>query len=98
MPSSFLLRTLRIDITTEKTEGQGTRFSVRDEGPGLSKEDQGLLFREFQKLSAQPTGDEKSTGLGLAIVKKLITLHEGEVGVHSTLGEGSTFFFILPIE
>ena len=86
-----------IYIATEKTEG-GARFSVRDEGPGLSQEDQKLLFKEFQRLSAQPTGNEKSTGLGLAIVKKLINLHEGEVGVHSTLGEGSTFFFILPIQ
>jgi signal transduction histidine kinase len=86
-----------IFIATEITEN-GIRFSVRDEGPGLSEEDQEFLFKEFQTLSAKPTGGEKSTGLGLAIVKKLITLHQGEVGVESKLGRGSTFFFRLPID
>jgi len=86
-----------IFIATEPTE-HGIRFSVRDEGPGLSKEDQELLFKEFQTLSAKPTGGEKSTGLGLAIAKKLINLHQGEVGVETKLGGGSTFFFSLPIE
>ena len=86
-----------IVIATDKVEN-GVRLSVRDEGPGLSKEDQELLFKEFQTLSAKPTAGEKSTGLGLAIVKKLVHLHNGEVGVESTLGKGSTFFFILPLE
>jgi signal transduction histidine kinase len=86
-----------IFVVTEKAEDR-IRFSVRDEGPGLSQEDQELLFKEFQRLSAKPTGGEKSTGLGLAIVKKLIRLHNGEVGAESELGKGSTFFFSLPIE
>ena len=86
-----------IFIATEKVEN-GIRFSVRDEGPGLSEEDQKFLFKEFQILSAKPTGGEKSTGLGLAIVKKLINLHQGEVGVETKLGGGSKFFFRLPIE
>jgi PAS domain S-box-containing protein len=87
----------KIVIATDKVEN-GVRLSVCDEGPGLSKEDQELLFKEFQTLSAKPTAGEKSTGLGLAIVKKLVHLHNGEVGVESTLGKGSTFFFILPLE
>ena len=87
----------KIVIATDKVEN-GVRLSVGDEGPGLSKEDQELLFKEFQTLSAKPTAGEKSTGLGLAIVKKLVHLHNGEVGVESTLGKGSTFFFILPLE
>ncbi len=78
-------------------EGNSVRFSVKDEGPGISKEEQKLLFGEFQTLSSKPTGGEKSTGLGLAIVKKLVTLHGGEVGVSSEPGKGSTFFFKLPI-
>ena len=86
-----------IFIATEKVE-QAVRFSIRDEGPGLSEDEQRLLFKEFQVLSAKPTGGEKSTGLGLAIVKKLIHLHQGEVGVESALGRGSTFFFTLPIK
>ena len=81
-----------------KRQNDKLKFSVRDEGPGISQEDQKLLFGEFQTLSAKPTGGEKSTGLGLAIVKKLIKLHGGEVGVSSELGAGSTFFFTLPLD
>jgi len=84
-----------IYITT-KNLGERVQFSVKDEGPGISKEDQKLLFGEFQTLSAQPTGGEKSTGLGLAIVKKLVTLHGGDVGVISEIGQGATFIFTLP--
>ena len=85
----------KVLITTESLD-DFIRLSVHDEGPGLSKEDQQLLFKEFQTLSARPTGGEKSTGLGLAICKKLIHLHGGQVGVSSELGKGSTFYFSLP--
>jgi signal transduction histidine kinase len=87
----------KVLITTEALENC-IRFSVHDEGPGLSDEDQQLLFKEFQTLTARPTGGEKSTGLGLAICKKLIHLHDGSVGVSSQLGKGSTFYFTLPLE
>ena len=86
-----------IYVATELA-GNRIRCSVRDEGPGLSPQDQELLFKEFQRLSAKPTGGEKSTGLGLVIVKKLIHLHNGNVGAESALGKGTTFFFYLPIE
>jgi two-component system sensor histidine kinase/response regulator len=72
------------------------KVEVCDQGPGIPEEEIGKLFGEFQKLSAQPTGGEKSTGLGLAIVKKMIEAHNGEIGVESTLGQGSTFFFKIP--
>ena len=74
------------------------KVSIKDAGPGISQEDQGKLFGEFQRLSAQPTNGEKSTGLGLAIVKKIITLHQGELIVDSKLGQGSTFSFIIPLK
>lgn len=93
----FSLPNTNIYILTEN-QGDKAKFSVRDEGPGLSQEDQKLLFGEFQTLSSKPTGGEKSTGLGLAIVKKLVNLHGGEVGVASELGKGSTFFFTLPLD
>jgi len=82
---------ITIKILDEKIQ-----FLVKDEGPGISNEDQKLLFGEFQTLSAKPTGGEKSTGLGLAIVKKLVHLHGGDVGVTSEIGQGATFFFTLP--
>ncbi len=86
----------KVLVTTEKLENS-VRFSVHDEGPGLSKEDQQLLFKEFQTLSAKPPGGEKSTGLGLAICKKIIHTHDGQVGVSSELGKGSVFYFSLPV-
>lgn len=79
-------------------EGDIAKVKVRDQGPGLSKEDQTKLFGEFQKLSARPTADESSTGLGLSIVKKIINAHNGNVWVESTLGAGATFIFTLPLE
>ena len=87
----------KIIVGTEN-QGENIRFYVCDEGPGISEEDQKLLFKEFQTLSAKPTGGEKSTGLGLAITQKLIHLHAGQVGVQSQLGNGSTFFFTLPLQ
>lgn len=73
------------------------KVSIRDEGPGISEEEQSRLFGEFQRLSARPTAGEKSTGLGLAIVKKIIEAHHGILEVNSRLGVGSTFSFKLPI-
>lgn len=87
----------KVVVTTE-SDGSNVRFSVQDQGPGISEEDQKLLFKEFQTLSARPTGGEKSTGLGLAIAKKLVQLHGGSIGTSSKLNEGSTFFFTLPMD
>jgi two-component system, sensor histidine kinase and response regulator len=72
-------------------------FSVKDEGPGISEEDQAKLFQHFQKLSARPTAGESSSGLGLAISKKMIQAHKGSLNVTSQLGLGTTFSFEIPI-
>lgn len=73
-------------------------ISIRDEGPGISPEDQGKLFKGFQKLAAKPTAGEKSTGLGLSIVKKMVDAHKGVLKVESQLGSGSTFSVLLPFD
>jgi ligand-binding sensor domain-containing protein/signal transduction histidine kinase len=72
-------------------------LKVKDQGPGLTDDDKQLLFQQFKRLTAQPTGGEISTGLGLAIVQKIITMHNGKVWAESVLGEGSTFVIELPI-
>ena len=74
------------------------RFTVRDQGPGISKEEQQKLFKEFSRASTQTTGGEKSTGLGLSIAKKIIEAHGGNIGVQSKQGEGSSFYFELPLQ
>jgi two-component system, sensor histidine kinase and response regulator len=74
------------------------RVSVRDEGPGISAEDQKKLFGKFARLTAQPTGGEHSTGLGLSIVKKLVEAMNGKVWCESELGSGATFVLVLPMK
>jgi signal transduction histidine kinase len=67
------------------------RFSVRDEGPGLSVEDMQKLFGKFARLTARPTAGESSTGLGLSIVKRMVEAMKGRVWCESELGSGATF-------
>ena len=67
------------------------RISVRDEGPGIPKNELENLFIKYRKLSPKPTGGEQSIGLGLSIVKKYVEVMHGAVNCESTVGEGSTF-------
>lgn len=73
---------------------------VKDEGPGIKSEEIEHLFKSFEhnKISSKPTAGEKSTGLGLAISKKIIEAQHGQIGVDSTPGQGSTFWFALPAD
>jgi len=71
-------------------------FSVTDEGPGIPREEQHLLFSEFHRLSIRPTAGETSTGLGLAIAKKIIEAHNGMIEFETQEGMGSTFRLVLP--
>lgn len=83
------------------TCGQAGRIldiTVTDQGPGIPSEDLDRLFDSFEKLSAQPTGGEKSTGLGLSIVKSIVDAHGGEIEVDSEVGRGTTFIVHLPVE
>ncbi|HEX8165375.1 MAG TPA: DUF3369 domain-containing protein [Beijerinckiaceae bacterium] len=87
-----------IDVTVEKRDGQAS-VTVRDQGPGLSREDMSRLFGRFQRLSAQPTGGETSTGLGLSIAKRIIELHGGTIEAQSEgQGKGAAFEILLPTE
>ncbi|MDX2129071.1 MAG: tetratricopeptide repeat-containing sensor histidine kinase [Chloroherpetonaceae bacterium] len=96
-------KTIWVNFESPKSnrDGNGSsplRISIKDEGQGLTAEDQAKLFGRFQKLSAKPTGGESSSGLGLYIAKKLITDHGGDIYAHSQgKGAGSTFFIELPV-
>ncbi|MBS1505186.1 MAG: tetratricopeptide repeat-containing sensor histidine kinase [Bacteroidetes bacterium] len=81
-----------------KLESGQVQFYVKDQGPGISAEDQKNLFKKFRKLSAQPTQGESSSGLGLSIVKALVEELGGNIAVESELGKGTTFTCTLPIK
>ena len=72
------------------------RVQIRDSGPGIAPENQKWIFTQFH-TTEQPNPEWHSgSGLGLPISKQLVTLHGGKMGVESTLGEGSCFWFTLP--
>ncbi|MEP0985037.1 tetratricopeptide repeat-containing sensor histidine kinase [Ekhidna sp.] len=88
-------RTVFISLGTRKGKAQ---LEVKDQGPGISKEEQGKLFQVFQKLSASPTGNETSSGLGLSIVKKYIDAMGGKIWCKSEKGQGASFFAQFQLE
>ncbi len=83
---------------TLKTDAGKAFISIKDEGPGLSDEDQKKLFGKFARLTPQPTGDEHSTGLGLSIAKRYAESLKGDIKLVSILGEGCDFILELPTD
>ncbi|MEO6951282.1 MAG: response regulator [Polyangia bacterium] len=71
-------------------------LEVEDTGIGISPSDIDKLFVEFQQLDTGTTRKFAGTGLGLAVTKRIVEAHGGRVGVRSVVGEGSTFYAILP--
>ncbi len=87
----------RVDIAVFCDDRKFT-FSVRDSGPGIAPEKIDLLFKPFARAGGKKTGGEKSTGLGLLITRKIIHAHGGRIWAESRNGEGTTFFFTLPVD
>ena len=87
---TLLTKPVAVSVTAD--DGQAT-LTVRDQGPGISNEDQELLFHRFFRGRRS---DADGFGLGLWIVQQLVALHEGRVSVNSELGKGSAFAVVLP--
>ncbi len=85
-----------VDISVFQSNEHVT-VAVKDQGPGIPEKDLDKLFKPFSKTSVRLPSGEKSTGLGLAIVQKIIMGHLGKIWVESKEGEGSTFYFSLPV-
>jgi PAS domain S-box-containing protein len=83
----------RVELGATIGQDDSVRFWVRDNGPGLSQDEQARLFTPFSRLDQARA---KGHGLGLSIVRRIIEKLGGGVGVDSTGDEGSTFFFSLP--
>jgi len=83
----------RVELGAEPGDDGTWRFWVRDDGPGIAAADQERLFHEFTRLQHSR---RDSHGLGLSIVKRIVERLGGRVGVESTAGQGSKFWFTLP--
>ena len=89
---------LRSAGTLENNTGPLIHFAVRDTGPGISADQIGRLFKKFSQVDGSATRVFGGTGLGLAISKELVVLMGGKIGVESAPGQGSTFWFAIPLQ
>lgn len=90
---------LKVTETDSDTEGTvNVFFSVKDTGIGISEENIGKIFNSFEQADADTARKYGGTGLGLAICSNLVRLLGGNLEVRSALGEGSEFFFTLPMK
>ncbi|OKH31613.1 hypothetical protein NIES2119_28200 [[Phormidium ambiguum] IAM M-71] len=73
-------------------------FSITDQGRGIPAEKLDSIFGRFQQVDILDSRQKGGTGLGLAICKNIVQRHQGEIWVQSAIGQGSTFYFTLPME
>ena len=92
--------TVKVDATVQNRDGNlaFVRFSVKDQGSGISIENQKRLFNLFVQVDGSMTRRHGGTGLGLALSKRLVELMKGSIGVESKEGEGATFWFNVPMQ
>jgi len=85
-----------IKVACVTAEGQA-RVHVTDEGMGIPEKDQPFVFDRFYRVESESMKNKKGFGIGLYICREIIERHHGTIGLESTEGEGSTFWFTLPV-
>lgn len=83
-------------LSSQKT-GDRLKVCVKDTGVGIDEKDQQMIFEEFRQAEQEETRQYGGSGLGLALAKKIVELHGGRIWVESKKGQGSQFFFTLPL-
>jgi signal transduction histidine kinase/CheY-like chemotaxis protein/HPt (histidine-containing phosphotransfer) domain-containing protein len=86
-----------IYFLARQKEADRLRIEVRDTGPGISPENQRLIFEDFVQIASMTQSEALGTGLGLAITSRLVKQMGGEIGCQSNSGAGSTFWIEIPL-
>jgi signal transduction histidine kinase len=87
----------KIEVLAETKDNTVARFVIKDTGVGIESEHHQKIFEPFTQVDSSTTRESSGVGLGLAIVKKYVELHGGQIGVESQPGQGSTFYFTIPL-
>lgn len=80
------------------SETPQVQFQIKDQGRGIPRDKLESIFERFQQVDASDSRKKGGTGLGLAICRSIVEHHGGQIWVESVVGEGSSFYFTLPVE
>jgi PAS domain S-box-containing protein len=85
-------------VNVKEWSGKALLFSVKDQGRGIPADKLGSIFERFQQADVSDSREKSGTGLGLTICQEIVKQHGGGIWVESRLGQGSTFYFTVPVE
>jgi signal transduction histidine kinase len=86
----------KVEVSARK-KGDSLVIEVKDDGPGIPREEQGKIFDRFYRVDKSRSRKQGGSGLGLAIVKEIVSGHGGSIAVSGDTGQGSTFTISLPL-
>jgi signal transduction histidine kinase len=85
-------------LVTSRVQDGNVQISVKDHGQGIQPEFLDRLFGRYERYESNPKTQVIGTGLGLAIARQIVEMHKGRIWVESTVGLGSEFHFMVPVD